>query len=65
MSIAMAHPNLVSDFLFVHKDESFLAGKDEGSAILRATSSLGIIGFVRSLQGGDNGTERPLHGTFS
>jgi hypothetical protein len=65
----MAHLNLVSDFLFVHSDESsivlFLAGKDEGSAILRATSSLGIIGVVGSLQGADNGTERPLHGTLS
>jgi hypothetical protein len=53
VSIAMAHPNLVSHFLFVHSDESsnvlFLVGKDEGSAILRATSSLGVIGVVGSL----------------
>jgi hypothetical protein len=42
VSIAMAHPHLVYDFIFVDSDESsnvlFLVGKDEGSAILRATS---------------------------
>jgi hypothetical protein len=65
----MAHPHLFYDFLFVHCDESsnviFLVGKDGWSAILRATSSLGVIGVVGSLQGADNGIERPLHGTLS
>jgi hypothetical protein len=67
--ITMAHLNLVSDFLSVQSDESsdvlFLARKGEESAILRATSSLEeVVGVVGSLQGGDNGTERPLRGAL-
>ncbi len=57
----MAHLNLVSDFLSLQSDESsdvlFLARKGEGSAILRATSSLGVVGVVSSLQGGNNGNK--------
>jgi hypothetical protein len=32
--------------------------------ILRATSSLRIVGVVGSLQGGGNGIERPLRGAL-
>jgi hypothetical protein len=62
----MVHLNVVSDFLSMQSDESsdvlFLVKKGERSIILRATSSLRVVGVVGSLQGGNNGTKQAVCG---